>query len=225
MGVSECGCVHVSIFHSSIYLFSHIHMYVSVYYLSIYLSIYLSTYLSIINLYIHPTTIQKAISSPSEVRAGWNCLVAGSGRREVSSHTPTAVPAAMAAPRTVISQKSGRTLCICVCVCVYVCVTQCDKNGHLTKVRTNCVYMWGCVTGERETRERIGKERRGKGKRDEGKERETRERKERRGKGKRDEGKERETKERIAEEGRGKGLGKRDEGKDMEKGTRDKATS
>ena len=41
VGVSECGCVHVSIFLSSIYLFSHIHMYVSVYYLSIYLSIYL----------------------------------------------------------------------------------------------------------------------------------------------------------------------------------------
>ena len=82
------------------------------------LSIYLSTYLSIINLFIHPSTIegstiQKAISSPSEVRAGWNCLVAGSERREVSSHTPTAVPAAMAAPRTVISQKSGRTVCIC----------------------------------------------------------------------------------------------------------------
>ena len=99
-----------------------------------------------------------AISSPSEVRAGWNCLVAGSGRMEVSSHTPTAVPAAMGSSKnchltkvranyvymwvcacnvtsTVISQKSGRTVCICECV------TQCDKHCHLTKVRANCVYM------------------------------------------------------------------------------------
>ena len=107
----------------------------------------------IINLFIHPSTtegstIQKAISSPSEVRAGWKCLVAGSGRREVSSHTPTAVPAAMAAPSTVISQKSGRSVCICECV------TQCDKHCHLTKVRANCVYMWMSGTGERRTRER-----------------------------------------------------------------------
>ena len=42
-------------------------------------------------------------------------MVAGSGRREVSSHTPIAVPAAMATPSTVISQKSGRTVCICGC--------------------------------------------------------------------------------------------------------------
>ena len=98
-----------------------------------------------------------AIFSPSEVRVGWNCLVAGSGRREVSSHTPTAVPAAMAAPRTVISQK----------------------------VRANCVYMWGGCDRGRGTRERIGKEGQGKGKRDERKDRErrTRERKERREKG------------------------------------------
>ena len=122
-------CINFSLFDLSIQPHTYVRVcvlsiYLSIYlpiYLSIYLSIYLPIYQNIINLFIQPSTIegstiQKAISSPSEVRAGWNCLVAGSGRREVSSHTPTAVPAAMAAPRTVISQKSGSTVCICVCV-------------------------------------------------------------------------------------------------------------
>ena len=112
--------------------------YLSVYpsiYLSIYLSVYLSVCLSpIINpsflyidtlyytVHVHYRCIGNshtaAVSSPSEVIAGWNGLVAGVGRREVSSHILTAVPAAMAAPSTVISRKSGRTVCVYVCVCV-----------------------------------------------------------------------------------------------------------
>ena len=162
--ICTCLCTIYLPIYVSIYLSIYLSTYLSIY-LSMYLCIYLSIYLSII---IHPSTtegstIQKAISSPSQVRAGWKCLVAGSGRREVSSHTPTAVPAAMAAPRTVISQKSGRSVCICECV------TQCDKHCHLTKVRANCVYMWMSGTGERRTRERGTRER---GTRDEGKDRE-----------------------------------------------------
>ena len=47
---------------------------------------------------------------PSEVISGWNGVVDGLGSSETSFHIPTAVPAAMAAPSTDISEKSGRTV-------------------------------------------------------------------------------------------------------------------
>ena len=55
------------------------------------------------------------VSLPSEVPVGRNSLVASLGRVAIV-HTFIAIPAAMAAPSTVISQKSGRTMSVCVCV-------------------------------------------------------------------------------------------------------------
>ena len=80
-----------------------------------------SVYLS----YLSNPEANEMSALPSEVMSGWNGVVDGLGSTETSCHIPTAVPAAMAAPSTDISRKSGRTVCVCACVCVCVCMCAC----------------------------------------------------------------------------------------------------
>ena len=78
----------------------------------------------------------------------------GEGRSVRSDHTPTASPAAMAAPMAVISLamslisgrvRSGLTVCVCVCVFVHyvsIVIPYSIWQCLITHSISTCIYMY-----------------------------------------------------------------------------------